>query len=97
MTGRTNVIINSGEDGGAFFFDCENHSGDHDVCTIASTLCNVVVAICLEKGYKIDTYEPGHVCIKGDHCDDQTSTVLRTVLRVFEQVEGQSPRLLKVY
>lgn len=97
MTGQTKVIINVGEDGGAFFFDCENHSGDHDVCTIASTLCNVVVARCLERGYKIDAYEPGHVRIAGDHCDEQTSTILRTVLSVFEQVQEQTPRLLKVY
>jgi len=93
----TKVIISMGEDGGAFFFDCENHSKDHDVCTIASTLCNVVVARCLEKGYKIDDYKPGHVRIAGDHCDEQTNAVLRSVLYCFEEVQEQNPGLIKVY
>jgi hypothetical protein len=93
----TKVIISMGEDGGAFFFDCENHSGDHDVCTITSTLCNVVVARCQEKGYKIDEYREGHVRIAGNRCDEQTNAVLRSVLRVFEQVQEQNPGALKVY
>ncbi len=92
----TKVMINVGKDG-SFFFDCENHSEDHDVCTIASTLCNVVVAGCIEKGHKIDEYKPGHVHITGDECDKETSAILRTVLSVFEQVQEQNPESIKVY
>ena len=93
----TKVIINTGEDGRSFFFDCENHSGDHDVCTVASTLCNVVVSRCQEKGYRIDDYRPGHVCAHGDHCDESTSAILRTVLHVFEELQEQNAGLIKIY
>ena len=93
----TKVIISMGDEGGAFFFDCENHAGDHDVCTIASTLCNVVVARCQERGYKIDEYLPGHVRITGDKCDEGTNTVMRTVLRVFEELQRQNPDFVKIY
>lgn len=93
----TKIIISPGDDGGSFFFDCENHSGDHDVCTIASTLCNVVAQRCMDQGYEIDIYEPGHVRISGDKCDEGTNVVLRTVLKVFEELQYQNPDFVKVY
>ena len=93
----TKVIISIADNGGAFFFDCENHSDDHDVCTIASTLCNVIVSWCMERGYRIDDYKPGHVRITGDDCDKATDALLRTILRVFEQVQEQNPAFIKVY
>ena len=93
----TKVIISIGDDGSSFFFDCENHSGDHDVCTIASTLCNVVVQRCMDMGYEIDEYKEGHVRISGDKCDEGTNMVMRTVLKVFEEVQRQNPDHLKVY
>lgn len=92
----TKIIFNVKENG-EIFFDCENHSGDHDVCTIVSTLCNVLVRATEKADLVVDEYESGHVRIY----IPQTKSCLReqflTILDIFEELQTENPKYIKIY
>lgn len=84
---------------GDIFYDCENHAGDYDVCTIMSTLSNVLVAAALSEGVQPLEYDEdsGHVRIDIDYASAETVKVFDTVMEVIEQVAEQYPDYVKVY
>jgi uncharacterized protein YsxB (DUF464 family) len=77
--------------------DCQNHAEDINVCTIISTLCNVMV----EAAFKLDKeptiYNPGHVRIDIEDADDKTLYLFETVWGVMRQAAEQHPDDIKLY
>ena len=92
----TKVIMNIDRHGN-IMFDCLSHSDDHDVCTIISTLCNVLVEACLGAGYEPTMYAKGHVRIDMNKAPYPTTEVFRTVGRVMHQVAEQNPEHIRIY
>ena len=82
---------------GEIFFDCLNHNSDYDICTIISTLCNVLVVETIRAHWQPKVYEPGHVTIEMSNADEKVAEVFRAVLRVFEDVQEQHPNQIKIY
>jgi len=80
-------------------FDCVNHAGDHDVCTIVSTLCGVLVIACkrFDKDFEPTIYNEGHVRIDVSRADDSLKEVFRTVEAVMKQAAKQHPDYIKIY
>ena len=80
-------------------FDCTNHADDHDVCTIVSTLCNVLVEACMrfDNNFEPTIYEKGHVRIDLYMTDDTLIEIFDTVMGVIKQVEIQNPEHIKIY
>ena len=81
-----------------FHFECVNHSGDHDTCTICSTLCNVLVCAIQLIGVMPEVYESGHVII--NVTDEQIKNVrtgmtltFLSVMDAFRELEKQSGNL----
>ena len=93
----TKVIMNFDEDG-SIMFDCLNHAGDYDVCTIVSTLTNVLVEAVFDAGCEPTTYNPGHVRIDlpAMHARKVKDT-FRIVKKVFDRVQKQNPDNIKIY
>lgn len=79
------------------YFDCVNHSDDHDVCTIVSTLCNVLVMACNRARWKPSVYEEGHVMIDIPNASLGLQEVFYAVKNVFEEVAEQNPDNVKLY
>lgn len=78
-------------------FDCQNHAGDHDACTIMATLCNVLVEASFRSGIAPTTYKPGHVRIDISGADDKTLAIFDTVYAVMKQAADQQPDYIKIY
>lgn len=79
------------------YFDCVNHADDHDVCTIVSTLVNVLVAECLKSEIAIKTYEPGHVTISAENANEFVSNAFETVNLLLSQVAEEYKSYVKLY
>lgn len=79
------------------YFDCENHAEDHDVCTIISTLCNVLVAEMIRIGLSPQIYQEGHVRIEIPEAGYLTAYLFQTVKTVFEEVAEQEPKHVRIY
>lgn len=80
-------------------FDCMNHADDHDVCTVVSTLCNVLVAGCkrFDHDFKPTEYGKGHVRIDLRMVDDIRLELFNSVMAVMEELSKQNPKYLKIY
>ena len=94
----TKVIFQFDKDG-SLMFDCINHSGDHDVCTIVSTLCNVLVEACarFDSNFEPTVYNEGHVRIDMNMTDDALRDTFHTVEGVMHHVMHQHPEHIKIY
>ena len=92
----TKVMLRVDEHGAAFY-DCLNHSGDHDVCTIMSALSNVLVAETFRAGYEPTIYNKGHVRIDVPKATYPLIEVFRCVEECISHVAEQNPDNLKVY
>lgn len=92
----TKVLLDI-KDNGEVFFDCYNHAGDHDVCTVTSTLSGVLVIEAQKCGIEPSHYEEGHVNIYLPISEDKNREVFKTVREVFLQLEEQNPEHIKVY
>lgn len=81
------------------FFECVEHSGDHDTCTICSTLCNVLVCAVQANGIEPEVYESGHVVIHvkpyrlSKVVFDQVKTVFMAVMNTFRALQESSPNV----
>lgn len=91
----TKVLMNIDELNG-IMYDCLNHSDDYDVCTIMSTLSNVLVEAALRAGYEPKEYQKGHVRIDIPAGTSVTET-FRAVEGVIHQVAEQHPEYIKIY
>lgn len=91
----TKVMMNIDEISG-MYYECIEHSGDHDVCTIASTLSNVLVEECFIAGHEPTIYNSGHVRIDMPY-SQQAYAVFRAVEGVFHQLARQHPENIKIY
>lgn len=78
-------------------FDCQNHAGDHDACTIMATLCNVLVEASFRAGTSPTTYKPGHVRIDISGADDKTLYLFDAVWNVMKQAADQQPDYIRLY
>lgn len=85
------------DDDSALYFECVNHAGDHDVCTMVSTLCNTLVLRCDKRGYDVEKYDAGHVRINIERADTGTCIVARALLDQFLYMEQFYPDYVKVY
>ena len=91
----TKVMISIDEISG-MYYECINHAGDHDVCTIASTLSNVIVEQCFIEGHEPTIYNKGHVRVDMPY-SMQAYAVFRAVEGVFNQAARQHPENIKIY
>lgn len=87
----TDIDIKNG-----IMFDCQNHAGDHDLCTIISTLCNVLVEQSLHAGVEPTIYNEGHVRIDMPFSGTAWET-LHIVMDLLRQLEKQHPDHIKIY
>ena len=85
------------KDNGDIMYDCFNHAGDHDVCTIISTLSNVLCEASFRAGRDPTCYNKGHVRVDIPGADEPTIEVFRTVQHVMEQVALQHPDHVNLY
>lgn len=92
----TKVMMNINKSGD-IMFDCQNHADDHDVCTIMSTLSNVLVEATFMAGKEPTTYNPGHVRIDIYDADFSTLEIFRAVMGVIKQAAKQHPEFIKIY
>lgn len=81
----------------SIMFDCQNHADDHDACTIASTLCNVLVEASFRADCEPTIYNPGHVRIDISKAQDDTLEIFETVMAVMEQAAKQHPDAIRIY
>lgn len=91
----TKVILDMPDDG-SIMFDCINHAGNHDACTIMATLCNVLVEETFRLGDEPVMYEPGHVRIDLHKADEIAHEVFETVFEVMKQAARQQPDHIKI-
>lgn len=91
----TKLVINL--KGNSAYVDCLKHSDNHDVCTIVSSLMNVLVTECIREGVRPKIYEPGHVLIDAEFDSDRPLEVFKAVSETFKQVEAQHKEYLKIY
>lgn len=91
----TKVMMNIDEISG-MYYECIEHSDDHDVCTIVSTLSNVIVEECFVEGHEPTIYNKGHVRVDMPYSKD-AYTVFRAVEGVLHQVARQNPECVKIY
>lgn len=85
----TNVSFQFCDDG-SIVFECKNHSGDHDTCTICSTLCNVLACEVIRHGRAPAIYKEGHVLISGDKSERE---VFIAVLETFKALESMTDKV----
>lgn len=93
----TKAIMDADPLARTIMFDCQNHAGDEDACTIMATLCNVLVEASFRAGQSPTTYKPGHVRIDIAEADDKTLHVFNTVWSVMKQAADQQPSHIKLY
>lgn len=86
----TKVILTVHRD--SVFFECSGHSGDHDVCTIVSTLTNVLAVQSHPQ-----VYDSGRVRIIDNDPSASTKAVFKAVEKCFHEAAKQHPDHLKVY
>lgn len=76
------------------YYEAEGHAGNHDVCTILSTLEGVLTTAQTPRQYDA---ESGHCQIVIDDATDAQKTVFRAVQSVLQQVAEQFPEHVKLY
>lgn len=93
----TKILLDINDYG--LMFDCINHADDHDVCTIVSTLCNVLVKACtrFDNEFEPTIYQKGHVRIDLKMTDSTLIEIFNTVLSLLKEVQRQHPEYVKVY
>ena len=91
----TKVVMNI--DGNSIMFDCINHAGDHDACTIAATLSNVLVEAADRLETEPTIYEAGHVRLDISYAPEETIEVFETVHEVFRHAAIRYPEHIKIY
>lgn len=90
-------VIITIEGDGNIYFEVVNHSENYDVCTIVSTLCNVMIKAMERHKFPVLTQEEGHVRIIVNHADDALVELTKTIRDTFYEVEDQHPYFVKVY
>lgn len=91
----TKVMANiKGDD---VYMDVLNHADDHDVCTIISTLCNVLINACLMHDVPPIEYKAGHVRIDVPNADDDVKAVFTAVYSQIMDVAAQYPDSIRIY
>ena len=84
------------DDDGSIMFDCDNHAGDHDVCTIISTQCNVLVEACFRADDEPTIYNRGHVRIDLIRPSYPIAEVFRTVEAQMRKVAKMHPEYVMI-
>lgn len=74
----------------------ESHSHDHDVCTILSTLVNVLISACIRAGIQPKEYRPGLVFIEANNVSPYCMEVFETIYPVLLQVAEDNPDYVKL-
>lgn len=94
----TKVMFNADPING-IYYECLNHADDHDVCTIISTLSNVMVEACLMADCEPTEYSSGHVRIDmpPTEIDDYTMYVFKVVYKQILNVARLHPENVKIY
>lgn len=92
----TKVIMNIDPISGSIMYDCLNHAGDESVCTIMSTLSNVLVETIRRYGLLPTTYEKGHVRIDIPY-SEQAALMFEIVSEVIKQAAEQHPEHIRIY
>jgi len=72
-------------------FDCVNHAGDWDVCTMITAYCNVLVAECLRHDVYPTVYEAGHIHIDFEYASDSTKEVFLSVWDAIKATAEEYP------
>lgn len=91
----TKVFMNIDEISG-MYYESINHAGDNAVCTIVSTLSNVIVEQCFIEEHEPTIYNKGHVRVDMPYSKD-AQTVFRAVEGVMRQAAHQHPDHIKIY
>jgi hypothetical protein len=91
----TKVMMNIDEIS-RMYYECINHAGDHDACTIASTLSNVICEVCFNEGHEPTIYNSGHVRVDIPFSQNAYA-VFRAVEGVMRQAARQQPEHIKIY
>lgn len=77
------------------FVDVDGHAGDHDVCTIISTVCNMIV-MALPENVEPEIYSDGRVRIIRDAAERKLIDVVMTAEDVFRELQDRYPDCIKV-
>lgn len=91
----TKVMLNIDKLNG-IYYESMTHAGDHDACTIVSTLSNVLVEECFNEGHEPTIYNKGHVRIDMPY-SDKAYEVFKAVEGVMRQAAHQLPDHIKIY
>ena len=91
----TKIIFNVTDK--SVYVDCLQHADNHDVCTIISTLMNVLTAECMRQGKSPAAYEPGHVLIDATFDDISAIEVFNAVYQVLSVVADEHPEHVRLY
>lgn len=76
------------------YYEAQGHAGDHDVCTIISTLEGVLTTTQKPRVYDQET---GHCQIVIDEATDEQKHIFKAVRDVMQQVAEQYPDCIKMY
>lgn len=82
---------------GNIYFDCRNHAEKVDVCIMASTLCNVLIVACAERGISPKEEADGHIVFDIIEAPGSLIDAFKAVHKVFVEIEDQFPFYMKVY
>lgn len=92
----TKVIMNIDPLSGVIMYDCMMHADDYDVCTIISTLTNVLVETATRLCHPPAVYESGHVRIDMPY-SEKAAWMFETVFAVIQQAAEQHPDHIRIY
>ena len=92
----TNIVFNVDADKN-IFFDALYHSGEHDTCTIVSSISNVLTAAALRAGHQPVIYEAGHVRIEIPEAKPETIEVFLAAEDCFRSLEKDRPQYVKIF
>lgn len=91
----TNVILHISDAG--VFYDAEYHAGEHDVCTILSTITSMLIAEAERCGIKPSIQEKGHCRIGIPDAKYETVEVFECADEVLKDLAKQHPAYIKLW
>lgn len=78
------------------YLDILEHAGNHDVCTIVSTVANVIL-MHYPNDFEPEIWQPGHVRIMDCHANEETKAVFRAAKKTLQGLALQEPGYIVVY
>lgn len=92
----TNITMSIGV-GNNLFYDAEYHAGEHDACTIISTVSSMLIAEAERCGIKPAVLEKGHCRIGIPDASPEAVEVWKCAEEVLTDLSHQMPQYVRMW